>query len=74
MPLAAPVQNDGAVDAHVGERAVPQPKGTPSLSHRMKHDKSILALVVSSQYIFAGTQGGELLVCVGKELPRSLPD
>jgi len=28
----------------------------------MKHDKSILALAVSSQYIFAGTQGGEILV------------
>ena len=35
---------------------------TPVLAHRMKHDKSILALVVSAQYIFAGTQGGEILV------------
>ncbi|KAH3967067.1 hypothetical protein HBH70_123320 [Parastagonospora nodorum] len=35
---------------------------TPMLAHRMKHDKSILALVVSSQYIWAGTQGGEILV------------
>jgi di- and tripeptidase len=35
---------------------------TPALSHRMKHDKSILALAVSAQYIFAGTQGGEILV------------
>ncbi|KAF2250169.1 glutathione degradosome [Trematosphaeria pertusa] len=34
----------------------------PALSHRMKHDKSILALAVSSKYIFAGTQGGEILV------------
>jgi di- and tripeptidase len=32
------------------------------LSHRMKHDKSILALVVSHKNIFAGTQGGEILV------------
>ncbi|KAI9690909.1 MAG: hypothetical protein M1822_008529 [Bathelium mastoideum] len=32
------------------------------LLHRMKHDKSILALAVSSEYIFAGTQGGEILV------------
>lgn len=39
------------------------PKGrTPALSHRMKHDKSILALAVSSTNIFAGTQGGEILV------------
>ena len=35
----------------------------PVLSHRMKHDKSILALAVSDHYIFAGTQGGEILVC-----------
>jgi di- and tripeptidase len=28
----------------------------------MKHDKSILALAVSEHYIFAGTQGGEILV------------
>ncbi|OAK96768.1 beta-Ala-His dipeptidase [Phaeosphaeriaceae sp. SRC1lsM3a] len=32
------------------------------LAHRMKHDKSILVLVVSSHYIFAGTQGGEIIV------------
>lgn len=36
---------------------------TPMLAHRMKHDKSILALVVSAEYIWAGTQGGEILVC-----------
>jgi di- and tripeptidase len=35
----------------------------PTLAHRMVHDKSILALAVSAQYIFAGTQGGEILVC-----------
>lgn len=35
---------------------------TPSLSHRLKHDKSILALVVSANCIFAGTEGGEILV------------
>lgn len=42
--------------------AVPRDNRTPALSHRMKHDKSILALAVSAQYIFAGTQGGEILV------------
>jgi len=35
---------------------------TPSLSHRLKHDKSILALVVSANSIFAGTEDGEILV------------
>ena len=43
-------------------QGTPRDSRTPALSHRMKHDKSILALAVSSQYIFAGTQGGEILV------------
>lgn len=37
---------------------------TPVLSHRLKHDKSILALVVSANCIFAGTEGGEILVTI----------
>jgi len=35
----------------------------PALSHRMRHTKSILAIVVSATHIFAGTQAGEILVC-----------
>jgi di- and tripeptidase len=35
----------------------------PILAHSLKHDKSILALLVSSSYIFAGTEDGEILVC-----------
>ncbi|KAF2279148.1 beta-Ala-His dipeptidase [Westerdykella ornata] len=34
----------------------------PCLVHQLKHDKSILALAVSATSIFAGTQGGEILV------------
>ncbi|KAF1981534.1 beta-Ala-His dipeptidase [Aulographum hederae CBS 113979] len=34
----------------------------PTLSHRMRHNKSILAIVLSPKYIFAGTQAGEILV------------
>lgn len=34
----------------------------PRPYHRMRHDRSILALVVSPTRIFAGTQGGEILV------------
>lgn len=34
----------------------------PALTHTLKHDKTILSLIVSSSYIFAGTEGGELLV------------
>ncbi len=34
----------------------------PTLFHRFKHDKTILALAVSEKDIFAGTEGGEILV------------
>ena len=30
--------------------------------HRMRHDRSILALAVSDSCIYGGTQGGEILV------------
>jgi di- and tripeptidase len=59
LPMTAPPQHDGAAESNGVERP---PSRTPVLAHRMKHDKSILALAVSSQYIFAGTQGGEILV------------
>ncbi|KAI9835858.1 MAG: hypothetical protein M1819_001756 [Sarea resinae] len=36
--------------------------GSPTLFHRVKHNRSILSLAVSDQHIFAGTQGGEILV------------
>ncbi|KAI8931812.1 hypothetical protein NX059_011449 [Plenodomus lindquistii] len=62
MPLAAPLQHDAVSYSDSEDTTAAKAKGTPALSHRMKHDKSILALAVSSQYIFAGTQGGELLV------------
>ena len=59
MQVEAPSQNGNNMDA----KSSSGPGGTaPLLSHRMKHDKSILALAVSSHYIFAGTQGGEILV------------
>ncbi|KAF2136470.1 uncharacterized protein K452DRAFT_329695 [Aplosporella prunicola CBS 121167] len=52
--------------AHVEGRTTmashPKHLVTPGLFHRMRHDKSILALAVSSELIFAGTEGGEILV------------
>ncbi|CAN9194760.1 unnamed protein product [Alternaria alternata] len=62
MPTAAPPQYDSIMETRGADRPAPDANPTPALSHRMKHDKSILALAVSSQYIFAGTQGGEILV------------
>ena len=35
----------------------------PTLSHKVKNQKSILALVVSDSKIYAGTQDGEIKVC-----------
>lgn len=35
---------------------------SPPLLHTVKNQRSILALVVSNSNIYAGTQGGELLV------------
>lgn len=38
------------------------------LSHRLQHDKSILAIAVSSRHIYAGTESGEILVCLHSDL------
>jgi di- and tripeptidase len=55
-------RHDGAMDTNGQQQVASDDGRTPSLVHRMKHDKSILALAVSAQHIFAGTQGGEILV------------
>lgn len=55
---------DGVAGSVRGSRQ--QTKGTmPTLFHRVKNERSILALVVSDQKIYAGTQGGEILVNSG---------
>lgn len=59
---AEPPQHDGPSDPNGLEKPAERTARNPALSHRMKHDKSILALAVSSECIFAGTQGGEILV------------
>lgn len=61
MPMTGPPSHERSSSNGIGE-GVPRDSRAPALSHRMKHDKSILALAVSSHYIFAGTQGGEILV------------
>ena len=38
---------------------------TPVLFHKVKDKRSILALIVSESRIFAGTQGGEIIVSKG---------
>ena len=39
-----------------------QPSQSLSFVHRFTHDKSILALAVAGNLIYAGTQGGEILI------------
>src|SRR5689334_5417643 len=58
---------NGSLNGHARGRS--SSNRVPALSHRMKHDKSILALAVSSKDIFAGTQGGEILVCARRNVP-----
>lgn len=41
----------------------------PKLLHRFNHNKSILVLAVSDSCVFAGTQGGEILVRSNTEEP-----
>lgn len=35
---------------------------TPTLLHRVNHTRSILSLAVSANYIYAGSQTGEILI------------
>ncbi|KAF2485583.1 hypothetical protein BDY17DRAFT_293926 [Neohortaea acidophila] len=43
----------------IGDR---QDEQLPILTHRLRHTSSILAIVLSDEYIYAGTQAGEILV------------
>ncbi len=50
-------QNDGTGDGHKPRTD----ENPPDLLHRVQHNSSILAVAVSDQYIYAGTQEGEIL-------------
>jgi len=54
---SAPEHNDRTGDVEI-PRASENP---PELLHRVQHDSSILTVAVSDQYIYAGTQEGEIL-------------
>ena len=57
-------EDDDEAGVHHGQQELPQSKGLqPTLFHRFRNQRSILAVVVSDQRIYAGTQGGEILVC-----------
>ena len=57
-------ESDAATDVETfGNAPITSPiNPNPSLFHKIKNQNSILALLVSDSKIFAGTQGGDLLV------------
>lgn len=55
------VEGEDGKDEADEERDV-LPPSKPTISHRFRHDSSILVLVVKEDTLYAGTQGGELLV------------
>lgn len=57
-------ESDVTTDAesHDGAQLTTLTVPTPTLFHKVKNQKSILALLVSESKIFAGTQCGDLLV------------
>lgn len=52
----------GHEDEDEEEEADFVPPSKPTISHRFRHDNSILVLAVKGDTLYAGTQGGELLV------------
>ena len=59
----------GQKDSNLQERI----SNGPILFHKVKNQRSILSLIVSDGKIFAGTQGGEILVHIHRDFPKSTP-
>ena len=55
-------------DAVQGASAQLQAINGPALFHKVKNQKSILTIVISNSRVFAGTQGGDLLVYISRLL------
>lgn len=65
------------VDLYIAKQEHPpndrdQHNGPPTLVHKLKSRKSVLTLAVSSSRIYAGTQGGEILVSITSSLQSTL--
>jgi len=54
--------DEEAVGAERGEQHAESESEAPVNVHRFHHDQSILALASTDSHIYAGTQGGEILV------------
>lgn len=45
-----------------GQSATTSASSSPELLHSLKHDSSVLSMTVSDEYIFTGTQNGEIVI------------
>lgn len=54
--------DDDLVTDHVDDEQDGSELQAPHNVQRLQHDQSILALAVNGQHVYAGTQGGEVLV------------
>ena len=56
--------DEETIGAERGEQHADSETEAPGNVHRFQHDQSILALATTDAHIYAGTQGGEILVDV----------
>ena len=61
---------NGAAEDEALSSGTSEDAAAPSLVHRFRHDKSILCLTTGEQCIYAGTQGGDILVSMLKYYAR----
>jgi hypothetical protein len=64
--------DEEAVSAERGDQHAESETEVPVLCHRFQHDQSILALASTDAHIYAGTQGGEILVCSGNAMVNAV--
>lgn len=63
---------DGAEASHLLDQDGFSTRKAPTLFHKVRNQKSILALAASESKLFAGTQGGEILVIITLHIPSRL--
>ena len=57
-----------STDSDAGLSDTPDTNFVPYLTHKIQNQRSILVLAASEEKIFAGTQEGELLVCIESQV------
>ena len=62
--LRPPEFQDGEINAYEHPPHAAKSEAQPKLFHKVKNQRSILALVIGDAKIYAGTQGGDILVSI----------